>query len=173
MRARTGSSLLAVAVLVFAIAAVPSACAAPPEDACALVTQAQVSAAIGVSVDAGTHVTPTFLKTCTWNPSGGATKDVKYVTISFQNAASYDAGKRVMQQTEAAVNQKEGGANMASQSASGIGDDAYYTTMGAGYTGLMVKKGSLALKIAVYGDMTADKKKAVEKTLALQALSKL
>jgi len=71
------------------------------------------------------------------------------------------------------VNQKDGGANMASQSASGIGDDAYYTTMGAGYTGLMVKKGNLALKIAVYSDMPADKKKAVEKTLALQALSKL
>jgi len=59
MRARTGSSVLAVAILVFAIAAVPSACAAPPDDACALVTQAQVSTAVGVSADAGTHVTPT------------------------------------------------------------------------------------------------------------------
>src|SRR5215469_8147087 len=136
MRAITRFAAVAIAILVFAIAAVPSTSAAPPNDACALVTQAQVSAAVGVSVDAGTHVTPTFLKTCTWNPSGGATKDIKYVTISYQEAASYDAGKRIMQQSQAAVNQKEGGANMATDSASGIGDDAYYTTMGTGYTGL-------------------------------------
>jgi hypothetical protein len=37
----------------------------------------------------------------------------------------------------------------------------------------MLKKGNVALKVAAYGDMPADKKKAVEKTLALQALSKL
>jgi hypothetical protein len=78
-----------------------------------------------------------------------------------------------MQQAEGAVNQKEGAGSMASQSASGIGDDACYTSMGAGYTGLMVKKGNVALKIAIYGEMPADKKKAAEKTLALQALSKL
>ena len=78
-----------------------------------------------------------------------------------------------MQQTQAVVNQKEGGGAMASDSASGIGDDAYYTTMGTGYTGLMVKKGNVAMKIAVYGGMPTDKKKTAEKTLALQALSKL
>jgi hypothetical protein len=173
MRATTGFAALAVAILVFAVAAVPPASAAPPNDACALVTQAQVSAALGVSVDAGTHVTPTFVKVCTWNPSGSAVKDVKSVTVSFQDAASFDAGKRLMQQTQAAVNQQEGGAAMASESASGVGDEAYYTSMGAGYTALMVKKGNVALKIAIYGGMPVDKKKAAEKTLALNALSKL
>jgi hypothetical protein len=78
-----------------------------------------------------------------------------------------------MQQTQAAVAVKEGTGKMTDESATGIGDDAYYTTMGTGYTGLMLKKGNVALKVAVYGDMPADKKKAVEKTLALQALSKL
>jgi len=173
MRATTGFAALAVAILVFAIAAVPSASAAPPDDACALVTQAQVSAAVGVSMGAGTHVTPTFVKVCTWNPSGASRKDVNSITVSYEDAASYEAGKRLMQQTQAAVNQKEGAASMANQSASGIGDDAYYTSMGAGYMGLMLKKGNVSLKIAIYGEMPADKKKAAEKTLALQALSKL
>jgi hypothetical protein len=173
MRATIGFAALAVASFLFAITAATSASAATTDDACALVTQAQVSAAVGTSVEAGSHVTPTFVKTCTWNSAGGAAKDVRCVTISFQNAASYDAGKRLMQQTQAAVNQKEGGAKMANDSASGIGDDAYYTTMGTGYTGLMIKKGNVALKIAVYGGMPADKKKAAEKTLAFQALSKL
>jgi hypothetical protein len=173
MRTTSGFAALAVAILLSAITAAPSASAATTDDACALVTQAQVSAAVGVSVGAGTHVPPSFVKTCTWSPTGGAREDVKSVTVSFQNAGSYDAGKRVMQQTQAVVNQKEGGGAMASDSASGIGDDAYYTTMGTGYTGLMVKKGNVAMKIAVYGGMPTDKKKTAEKTLALQALSKL
>jgi hypothetical protein len=173
MRATNGFVVFAVATLVFAITAVPSAGAATTDDACALVTQAQMNAAVGVSMGAGTHVTPTYVKTCTWTPSGGATKDVKSVTVSYQDAGSYDAGKRLMQQTQAAVAVKEGTGKMTDESATGIGDDAYYTTMGTGYTGLMLKKGNVALKVAVYGDMPADKKKAVEKTLALQALSKL
>ena len=172
MHATNGFVVLAVATLVFAITAVPSAGAATTDDACALVTHSQMSAVVGVSMGAGTHVTPTYVKTCTWTPSGGATKDVKSVTVSYQDAGSYDAGKRLMQQAQAAAAQ-EGTAKMTSESATGIGDDAYYTTMGTGYTGLMLKKGNVALKVAVYGDMPADKKKAVEKTLALQALSKL
>ena len=101
-------------------------------------------------------------ETCTWNASGAAAKEVKYVTISFQNAASYESGKRLMHQTQAAMNQKEGSAGMANDSASGIGDDAYYTTMGTGYTGLMVKKGDVGLKIAIYGSIPSAKRKRRE-----------
>jgi hypothetical protein len=64
---------------------------------------------------------------------GGATKDVKSVTVSYQDAGSYDAGKRLMQQTQAAVALKEGTGKMTDEAATGIGDDAYYTTMGTGY----------------------------------------
>ena len=171
MRATTGFAKLAVAILVLAIPAVPSASAAPPNDACALVTQAQMSAALGVSVGAGTHVVPNSTKECTWTPTGGGTKDVKYATLSFQDPSGYATGKMVAQQAE--VNQKEGAGSMATDSARGIGDDAYYASMGTGYTALLLKKGNVALKIAIYGEMPVDKKKAAEKTLALNALSKL
>jgi hypothetical protein len=169
MRANAALTALAVAVLVFTFAAVPWASAAPSDDACALVTQAQVSAAVGVSMGAGTHVTPTFVKTCTWSPSP-ASKDVSAVTVSYQDAASFGAAKGLMQQSQAMANQK--GNNLA-ESASGIGDDAFYSSMGTGYTALLFKKGNVALKIAIYGQMPADKKKAAAKTLALNALSKL
>jgi hypothetical protein len=55
---------------------------------------------------------------------------------------------------------------------SGIGDDAYYvTTRGLG-TGLDVKKGNCVFQIRVYG-FPEDQIKAMEKTLAQDALAKL
>lgn len=176
MRPKTSLAAVIVAILILVAAAAPSASAAPPDDACMLLTQAQVTAAVGVSVGAGSHVTPTFVKTCTWAPSAGPTKDVKAVTISFQAASAYEAGKRLMEQSAAGANAEKGkdaahGADIGS--ISGIGDAAYYLSMGTGYTGLMVKKGNVAFKLAMYGDLPAEKKKAIEKTLALQALSKL
>jgi hypothetical protein len=173
MRAPASFVALAVAILILALAAVPSASAAPPNDACALVTQAQMSAALGVPIGTGQHVVPTFTKECTWTPTGGATKDVKYATVSFQDPTGYAMGKMVAQQAQAKVNKEEGAGSMAADSASGIGDDAYYTSMGTGYTALLLKKGNVALKVAIYGEMPVAKKKAAEKTLALNALSKL
>jgi hypothetical protein len=45
--------------------------------------------------------------------------------------------------------------------------------MGTDYTALLVKKGDIVFKVAMYGDLPSEKKKAVEKTLALQVVSKL
>ena len=161
------------AIFVFAMAAVSLANAAPPEDSCKLLTQAQVSAALGVSMGAGSHVPPQFLKTCTWAPAVGANETVKYVTVSYQSADAFGATKKLMEQTAAAMKaQGDKDAQMANASASGIGDDAFYTTM-AGYTGLLVKKGNTAFKVAIYATLPVEKLKAMEKTLALNVLSKL
>ena len=175
MRMKTILAAVLVAIFIVAAAAAPSASAAPPDDACLLLTQAQVTAVVGVPVGSGSHVTPTYLKTCTWAPSGGPTKDVKSVTISFQAADAYETGKKLMDQTAARMKEQKDkdAAPMANELAAGIGDDAYYMSMGSTYTGLMVKKGSVAFKVAMYGDLPTEKKKAIEKTLALQALSKL
>ncbi|MBS0396901.1 MAG: hypothetical protein JSR54_19935, partial [Proteobacteria bacterium] len=54
-------------------------------DACTLATPAQVGAAVHVSVGAGTHVTPTFVKTCTWTPT--ANSSVRAVTVNLQTPA--------------------------------------------------------------------------------------
>ena len=163
MRAKTSLAALTVAIFIFGVASVTSASAAPPDDACSVLTQAQVSAALGVSVGAGSHVTPTYLKTCTWAPAGGPTQGVKYVTLMLESADGYETAKKVMDQTK----------GMTEASVSGIGDDAYYLSLG-NIMSLIVKKGNVAFKFTMYGgDFPIEKKKAMEKTLVLQVLSKL
>jgi hypothetical protein len=164
MCSKTTLATLATAVLIFAFATPASA--APSEDACALITAAQVTSIVGVAVGNGTHVTPTYVKTCTWTPSGGA-KGLSAVTVSYQPATSF-AGARQM----AAMMEANSKGKMANSSATGIGDDAFYTNMG-NYTALLVKKGNISFKVAIYGAVPPDKAKAMEKSIALQALSKI
>jgi hypothetical protein len=172
MTPKTRLAALAVAVFLFAAIAAPPASAAP-DDACSLLTQAQVTSVVGVAVGAGEHVMPTYLKTCTWTATGAA-QGIKYVTLSLQAANSFGAAKNMMEQMQAMQTAKGKNANqLTNSSASGIGDDAFYTSMGSKYTGLLVKKGDVAFKVAIYGEMPTEKTKALEKSLALQVLSKL
>ena len=143
----------------------PAASAAPPTDACALLSTAQLSAALGVPMDAGKYVTPGFLRTCKWTPGGGATPGLKFVTLYLQPADGFDAGKSMLQ-----MGQSRGAAVVTTLS--GVGDDAYYASFGSNITSLFVKKGATALKLTWYGATAPEKVMAIEKTLALQALSK-
>jgi len=161
MRSATGLALLVVATFIVGAAAAPAANAAPPDDACSLLTDAQVSTALSVPVGPGSYQIPTFKKTCTWNATGDVAKGAKYVTLMLEGLDAYQAGKVTRQMKTMSVTP-----------ASGIGDDAYYSTMGSN-VGLIVKKGKVAFKIAVYGTLPVEKKRALEKTLAQQVVSKL
>ncbi|MGA8005064.1 MAG: hypothetical protein WCA17_03105 [Burkholderiales bacterium] len=143
-------------------AAMPSAARADT-DACTILTPAQVGAAVGVAVSHGEHVTPTFVKTCTWTATGGS--KVKYVTLYLQTAAAYDGGKGMASQMAAA------GRHAAVKSAS-VGDDGYYFVVGD-QVGLLVKKGSVSFKVAVYARLPVATKEAMELALAKEALAKL
>ena len=132
-------------------------------DACTLLTPAQVGAAVGVSVSDGTHVTPTFVRTCTWNASGNSS--VRAVTLYLQTAAAYDGGKRMAEQMSAV------GRGAAVRPAS-VGEDGYYFVTGD-QVGLLVKKGNASFKVAVYATLPVDRKEAMELTLAKDALAKL
>ena len=139
------------------------------DDACSLLTPAQVTAAVGITVGAGAYVTPTFKRTCTWSPEAAATATVKAVTLLVEPSNGYDQGKQLMQAAAARTT----GPKAAQVSSASVGDDAYYLTMGDGVTSLMVKKGSVALKVSIYGALPTEKKKDAEKSLAQQAISKL
>ena len=174
MRSKISFAASIIAIFLFCGATAPSANAAPADDACALLTQAQVSAALGFPAGAGTYVTPTYVKTCTFSVSGDNAKSVSAVTISYQAAEGYAGAKAFMEAAKArAVAEKGPGVKFENDTVSGVGDDAFFTSMGTGYTGLLLKKGNVSLKIAIYGDLPMEKKKAVEKTLALQALAKI
>jgi hypothetical protein len=152
---------VAAAVILFGTAVAPAVNAAPADDACSLLTQAQVGAALGLAVGAGAYQIPTFKKTCTWNATGNAQKGAKYVTLVVEGADAYLAGKKTGPMKANSI-----------KSVSGIGNDAYYLTAN-GNVGLNVKKGNVAFKVAVYGDLPIEKKQAMEKALAQQVVSKL
>jgi hypothetical protein len=143
-----------LALLLFLTFAAAAAVAAT-DDACSLLTPAQVSAAAGTTVSAGEYVTPTFKKTCTWHAKG------IIVTLNLQDAAAFEKGKQM-----AAY-----GAKMTE--VGGLGDGAYSMTMGTQQVALMVKKGNVAFKVAVYSKLPTDKLEAIEKTLAQQVVAKL
>ena len=153
---------LSAALFSLCAAVIPSPARADT-DACKLLTPAQVGAAVGVPVGAGKHVTPTYVKTCTWTPSGNS--DVKAVTLYLQTAAAYDGGKRMADQMAAAS--KGGAVKHAS-----VGDDAYYFVAGT-QVGLLVKKGGTSFKVTVYATLPVAKKEAMELKLAKEVLPKL
>ena len=151
----------AMAAAILSVAMAPAANAAPPDDACSLLSQSQLSAALNATVGAGSYVTPTYKKTCIWNSAGDGTKGAKNVTLMLEGVDAFRAGKQTRQMKASSVTP-----------ASGIGDEAYYLAVG-GNVGLIVKKGNVAFKIAVYGSLPVDKKQALEKALAEHVVSKL
>ena len=147
-------------VAMIAAATVPAANAAPAGDACALLTPAEVGAALGVPVGAGAYVTPTFKRTCTWTAtwSGGG-----IVTLLLQDVSGFDGGKRLA---------RMGGKDTSLTPVSGLGDDAYLLALGT-QVGLTIKKGRVAFKVALYAEMPVARKEATEKAIARQVAARL
>jgi hypothetical protein len=150
-------------ILLFAVLAVFAACmshptyAAPPTDACSLLTQAQVSAVLGVNVGPGQNLTP---KMCHWSEPGQTGPKRKGAMLVLQDAQAFAYAKMPV------------GNGITKVPVSGIGDDAVYGTTPGFPTVLTVKKGNLTFVVHVSG-FPDDQIKAKEKTLALDVLAKL
>jgi len=121
---------------------------------CSLLTSAQVTAAVGVSVGAAQPIANTG---CSW------TAPHMMVTVSLWDGNKWDKMKTPVP-------------GMNRTSVSGLGDDAFYTTMGSApdkqFATLSVKKGSTAYVIKVYGPSVMDQM-SMEKTLAGNVLANL
>jgi hypothetical protein len=154
MLSTTSRTARVIAAFMVVAAIAPSANAAPPGDACSLLTAAQVSAALGIPVGAGTYVAPTFKKTCSWNAT---TDDGGTVTLNLQGREQYENGKKLASYGKSASATPIGD----------IGDEAYFFGTDK-LVSLIVKKGNAAFKIAVYADIPVEKQQAAEKALALQ-----
>jgi hypothetical protein len=141
----------------------PTAYAVPPSEPCSLLTQAQVSAALGIEVEAAQHIAPTL---CQWSaPNQPNSINGKKVVLSISNERAWGYAKTPVV------------SSVTTMPASGICDDAVYTTIkgvtpGLG-TALYLKKGNSYFVIQVYGFPDQAKAMAMEKTLATQACSKL
>jgi hypothetical protein len=142
--------------------ALTSSAAFADGEACTLITQAQVSAALGIPVDAGTPISRP--STCQWIGKG------KFATLTIIQPRD---GKSPIDSFKAGKASTMPGITV--EPVSGVGDDAYYVyfsnTTRAG-VGLVVKKVSSAFEIRVYG-FDLDKAKPVAKTLCQAVAGKL
>jgi hypothetical protein len=143
-----------VVALCVLTSAVPASAAPNSADACSLLSQGQISAAVGKQVGAGVWVTPSFKATCTWTATGVT------VTLMTEGVDKYQAGKTPISPMMQIV------------TASGIGDDAYYVVTGT-MAMLYTKKGNVAFKTSVYSKLPIDTLKKMESTLATQVASEL
>jgi hypothetical protein len=130
--------------------------AAPPIDPCTLLTSAQVSSALGVTVGASDRMVPTL---CQWAETGKSPVAAKKLTVTLQDPRAFANAKMPV------------GRGITKTPVSGVGDDAVSGTSPAGTT-LTVKKGDTVFVIHVWG-FPIDETKTMEKTFALQVLSKL
>lgn len=131
-------------------------------DACSLLTQMQVSAALGTPVDAGKPISGPA--SCQWFGKG------KFATLTITQPL---AGKSAVDRFNAGKASTLPG--VTKEPVSGVGDEAFYVafinTTRAGL-GLTVRKGSSAFEIRVYG-FDIEKAKPVAKTLAQNVAGKL
>ncbi len=154
----TFAAILAACVLSF-VTASPAA-TAPKIDACSMLTQAQVSAVLGVAVQPGRHIVASAPHLCGWAPSGGPSAGGKKLTVAFKTIQAFEIGKTPIQ-------------GITKTPVSGIGDDAYYATAKGMGTTLSVRKGNVAFDLELYSNAPVAQVKASEKDLALQILKKL
>ena len=161
MRAIFRLFALVVPVIITTTAPLPSGAASSTKDTCSLLTQEQLTDAVGTSMNAGTYVMPEITRTCTWTLASGATPAVRYLTLDLQAADAYEASKKLDEQANPT-------------SVPDLGDDAYYVNFsGISIASMRVKKGDVSFKITWYGATDSQKMMTAEKTLASHVLSNL
>ena len=154
--------LIVTTLFEFGVGSVGMGYAAPPTDACALLTSAQVSAVLGVDAAHGAS-DPT---NCQWSQPGkslggkGVVLHILGPVGKLTPAERFETIKRPL--PVKGINKT---------SVSGLGDDAVYVETRQ-FTELTVKKGNSVFQIKVSG-FPAEEVKAKEKTLAQEVLAKL
>ena len=132
------------------------------DEACTLIAQAQVSAALEIPVNPGTPIGRP--SACQWAGKG------RFATLTIMQPL---AGKNAIERFDAGKTSTLPG--ITTEPVSGVGDEAYYiyfsNTTRAGL-GLVVKKGNSAFEIRVYG-FDIDKAKLVAKTLCQTVAGKI
>jgi hypothetical protein len=146
----------------------PVALAATPSDACALLTQEEVAAALGTPVDAGERLMPNEPRFCTWHEHGG--KQARNVRVDFISEQQYQIGKTAIP-------------SIVKTPESGLGDDAYFSKAKGMVFNLSIKKGGSYFRVMARSNAEAfaksndaaldEKDKEVDRAIARAILKKL
>ncbi len=153
------STRIAALVLATSLGAVFGATRAggAPPDPCSLLTQAEVSAALGVTVGAGKATG----KICRWGVPGGRAGVSPALVLTMQDANAFEFAKRPSKS-----------ATVVKTPAAGIGDEAVFNTVGIVTATLTVKRGEMYFEVHVYG-FPVDRTKTIETTVAKEAVARL
>lgn len=153
MKANRSLRFLARGIGVFACLGSQIIAAQSTPAPCSLLTTAQVSAAVGVTVGAAQPIATTG---CSW------TAPPVTATLSLWNASNWEKFKSPL-------------TGMIRTAVAGLGEDAFFSTAGSvpkQFTTLTVKKGTTAYVFRIYG-IDEPAQRAAEKTLAANVLAKL
>jgi hypothetical protein len=129
-----------------------------PTDACLLLTQAEASTALGISVLPGKPQS-TIFQLCLWGPAGANLLEGQRVLVRIVMPQAFRLAKLPV-------------TGVVVTPVSGLGDDAYSVTDPALGTTLYVQKGSATFDVEVGGFSDAQTK-TIEMTVAQDVLSKL
>jgi len=151
------SSVFILAACVAVVGGAARGAYLPPADPCSLLSPAQVSAALGVSVGAGKA---SGAKICRWAVPAGKPGGPALV-LSMQDAKAFEFAKSPAKN-----------ATLVKTPAPGIGDDAVINTVGIVTATLTVKKGDVYFELHVYG-FPVDQTKTMETTLGKEVVANL
>ncbi len=143
----------------------PVAARAPADpDACALLTEEQVNAAIETKTLPGKHLVPTSTKECIWSEDAKPNTDHRRVTLTINTLTSFNLGKSTK--------------GPKTEPVSGVGDEAYYIIFSGDAPMLVVRKGDSAFTVRILNGSKAkalslDEEKARDLSLGKAAAAKL
>jgi hypothetical protein len=142
----------------------PAGAAEAPRDACGLLTQAQVSAALGIDVDPGKQPIESDPLSCNWREKGRGDGIARNVLVYILDAKTFDSGKQSSRTPKAKL--------------SGIGDEAYLSKPARFPANLSVRKGEVYFRVMARSDATSisaatDHDQEIDKALAVEILKKL
>lgn len=154
MKSNSSRNFIIACICASAVLGSKTAAAQAAPAPCSLLTSAQITAAVGVNVGAAQPIANTG---CSWSAPH------MIVTVSLWDGNKWDQMKTPVP-------------GMSRTPISGLGDDAFYTTLGPAsgkqIATLSVKKGSTAYLIKVYGPSVTDQM-SMEKTLAGNVMAAL
>jgi hypothetical protein len=154
---RITALIAAAALLPAARASAASVAALASPDACTVLTSAQVSAVLGVRVEAGQHLVPGAHSSCGWAAPGDPSLGAKRLVLTLMSARAFETGKTPIRSATKVV-------------AQAVGDEAYYITTPPFGTALSVKQGGSYFQVRISGFPDAQSAH-LEKAVALKLLA--
>ena len=132
--------------------------------ACALLTEAQVDAALEINSLPGKPPFPSADRLCIWSDDPKADISNRRLTLSLITTTAFGFVKS--------------NPHIKTEPVSGVGDEAYYQLFGGDSPMLLVRKGSSAFNLRILNGLKSkpfalDQVKAKEKDLAKEVLTKL